>query len=296
MTLNTDQIQLRDPFVLVQEEEKCYYLFGSTDANIWKGEATGFDCYRSEDLNRWEGPIAAFRPTPDFWSPTNYWAPEVHSFRGRYYMFATFGHDNPEVRRGTAILVADTPEGPYIPHSDGPVTPREWECLDGTLHVDRSGAPWMVFCHEWVQATDGKVCAVRLSEDLSRAAGPPVELFTASSAPWVDPVQSAKHGTGYVTDGPFAYRAQNGTLLMLWASFRNGRYAQGVARSTTGSITGPWEQNSEPLYEADGGHGMIFRDLNSTLWLTLHTPNDTPNERAVFIELGEKAGTLQVKN
>ncbi len=296
MTLNTDQIQLRDPFVLVQRSEQQYYLFGSTDKDIWKGQATGFDCYRSADLENWEGPIEAFRPAPDFWSTTNYWAPEVHEHQGRFYMFATFGHADPQVRRGTAVLVSESPEGPYAPHSAGPVTPRDWECLDGTLYVDAAGIPWMVFCHEWVQISDGTVCAVRLSEDLSTSVGEPVELFSASSAPWVDPVHSQKHGTGYVTDGPFMHRTKTGDLLMLWASFRNGRYAQGVARSVTGEITGPWEQHSEPLFEADGGHGMIFRALDGELYLTLHTPNKTPQERAVFISLEESAGTLQVRS
>ncbi|GAA1807251.1 glycoside hydrolase family 43 protein [Nesterenkonia flava] len=294
--MKTSEIQLRDPFVLPRPQEGengTYYLFGSTDKDIWKGTATGFDCYRGTDLKNWEGPIEAFRPGPDFWSTTNYWAPEVHEYQGRFYLFATFGHEDPAVRRGTQILSADTPEGPFTPHSDGPLTPRDWECLDGTLHVDADGTPWMVFCHEWVQISDGTVCAVQLSRDLKTAVGEPIELFAASSAPWVDAVHSAKHGTGYVTDGPFMHHTQRGELLMLWASFRGGRYAQGVARSATGEITGPWEQQPEPLYEADGGHGMIFRALDGTLYLTLHTPNDTPNERAIFIELQEIEGGLR---
>lgn len=290
--MKTAEIQLRDPFVLPRPETGEYWLFGSTDKDIWKGRATGFDCYRSTDLAHWEGPVPAFRPPADFWSHTNYWAPEVHQYGDRFYMFATFGSQ--ERTRGTQILVADRPEGPYAPHSEGPVTPRDWECLDGTLHVDAQGDPWMVFCHEWVQISDGTVCAVPLTRDLRAAAGDPVELFAASSAPWVDPVHSGRHGTGYVTDGPFLHRTVEGGLLMLWASFRNGRYAQGVARSASGTISGPWEQQPEPLYEADGGHGMIFRALDGTLRLTLHTPNDTPNERAVFIELEEQQGALRV--
>ena len=37
------------------------------------------------------------------------------------------------------------------------VTPDGWQSLDGTLYVDRSGKPWMVFCHEWLQVGDGQM-------------------------------------------------------------------------------------------------------------------------------------------
>lgn len=292
MSLTTADIQLRDPFVLPVEEERTYYLFGSTDADIWRGPGTGFDCYRSRDLETWEGPYPAFRPAPDFWAETNFWAPEVHRYRGRYYLLATFKADG--VRRGTQVLVADAPTGPFTPHSAGPVTPRDWECLDGTLHVGPDGQPWMVFCHEWVQAGDGRVLAMPLTEDLSAAAGEPRELFRASQAPWAQQVHSERHGSGYVTDGPFLHRTAAGELLMLWASFVGGRYAQGLARSTTGDITGPWEHEPQPLYEGDGGHGMVFRRFDGDLVLTLHSPNRTPHERAQFIAVRENAGTLEV--
>ena len=291
--ITKEQIQIRDPYVLTDEKNQCYYLFGSTDKNIWTGQATGFDAYRSADLEHWEGPFPAFRPPEGFWSQTNYWAPEVHVYQGRYYMFATFKADG--VCRGTQILVSDHPLGPYMPHSEGPVTPRDWECLDGTLHVDDEGQPWMVFCHEWVQVKDGTICAIPLAQDLSRAVGEPVQLFAASSAPWVEPVNSPRHGSGYVTDGPFMYRTGGGKLIMIWSSFRGGRYAQGMAVSESGGIMGPWRQIEEPLYESDGGHGMIFRTLDGRIMLALHTPNKTPDERAIFIELEETDGELRVR-
>lgn len=273
-------------------EESAYYLYGSTDKNIWSGPATGFDCYRSTDLVTWEGPVAAFRPGPDFWSDTNYWAPEVHRYHGRFYMFATFTAEG--ARRGTQILVADSPTGPFVPHSDGPVTPREWECLDGTLHVDDLERPWIVFSHEWVQVGDGTVCAMRLTDDLTAAGGPPVELFAASSAPWAEQFHSERHGPGFVTDGPFLHRTADHELVMLWSSWKDGRYSQGLARSTSGYVEGPWQHEPEPLYANDGGHGMIFRTFDDRLFLTLHSPNATPDERAVFIPVEESAGTLRV--
>ena len=286
-------IQIRDPYLLTVPDEGAYYLFGSTDADIWRPPATGFDCYRSTDLASWEGPVAAFRPPVGFWSDRNYWAPEVHPYQGRWFMFATFKAEG--VCRGTQILVATRPEGPYEPWSDGPVTPRDWECLDGTLHVDADGDPWLVFCHEWEQVLDGEVVAQRLSRDLREPLGEPQTLFAASSAAWVRPLRHPRipaDAKAYVTDGPFLHRLASGALIMLWSSFGDQGYAMGIARSTSGHVTGPWVQEAEPLWGADGGHGMIARLLDGELLLTLHQPNDTPNERTVLRRLVETDETV----
>ena len=208
--LSTSEIQIRDPFVLPEPQDGFYYLFGTTDKNCWKGAGEGFDCYRSQDLSQWEGPIPAFRPPPSFWETQNYWAPEVHRFNDRYYMFASFKADRRY--RGTQILTATAAAGPYVPLTDGPVTPADWEGLDGTLHVDSAGNPWIVFCQEWVQVHNGAIYAMQLSPDLKQPVGRPVFLFNASEAPWVRRMGWAGAGQSrfptYVTDGPFLFRNQ----------------------------------------------------------------------------------------
>lgn len=219
----------------------------------------------------------------DFWSNTQFWAPECHVWQGQYYLFATFARDKRQ--RGTQILVADRPEGPYAPHSDGPVTPRAWECLDGTLFVDEAGAPWMVFCHEWVQVGDGEMCAIPLSDDLRRAAGAPTLLFHASDAAWSRPFASHGRAENHVTDGPFLHRAADGQLVMLWSTMGEAGYAMGYAVSESGTILGPWRQSPAPLFGKDGGHGMLFRDFDGRLLMTLHTPNETPHERPTWVEV-----------
>lgn len=280
-------IHLRDPFVLPDADAGVYYLYGSTDSNIWSGPGTGFNAYRSSDLERWEGPFQVFSPEAEFWGKENFWAPEVHRAGGRFFMFATF---RGSVGRGTAILAGESPLGPFHPHSDGPVTPAEWDALDGTLFLDADDRPWLVFCHEWLQCGDGKVCARRLSEDLRSGIGVSEVLFTASQAPWAVPTKSG----GYVADGPFLYRPKNGSLLMLWSSFGAFGYAQGVAEAVSGDILGPWKHRDPPLWEADGGHGMLFRSTRGTLKLILHHPNQTPYERALAFDLSEP-GDLRLK-
>jgi hypothetical protein len=284
--LRSEDIQIRDPFVVPLETDRRYVMYGTTDPDCWEGRAAGFNAYTSVDLRHWDGPYTVFRASPGFWADRNFWAPEVHRHRDGWFMFATFKAES--VCRGTQVLFAERPLGVFAPHSEGPVTPGDWECLDGTLWVE-DGRPWIVFCHEWMQIGDGTICATPLSDDLRAPREEPRLLFAASEPSWVCPYDK----THYVTDGPFLHRCADGTLLMLWSSFTDGGYSQGVARSPNGTIVGPWVHDHSPLFTDDGGHGMVFRTFDGELLLTLHTPNKTPHERPRFFRVSEQEGRLR---
>lgn len=286
-------IRMRDPFVL--SDGDGYFLYGTTDPDPWAGPGTGFDVYRSADLEHWDGPLPAFRPPAGFWGETQFWAPEVYRFGDRYAMLATFAGSG--ARRGTQVLVADAAVGPFRPWSVGAVTPPDWECLDGTLHVDDRGDPWIVFCHEWVQLGDGAIAAQRLSADLSAAVGAPLVLFHASEAPWARPLApdpEVRRDAAFVTDGPFLWRSSSGSLMLLWSSFGEEGYAMGIARSVSGEITGPWRHDPEPLWPHDGGHGMVLDAQDGRRFLVFHRPNRSPLERPVMLPLREIDGAFAV--
>ena len=284
--MKRNEINIRDPFVLLHDG--VYYLYGTRGPTCW-GPAAGFDVYTGTDLENWSDPVPCFENDGTFWADRNYWAPEVHPWQGAFWMFASFKSD--QRRRGTAILRADTPAGPFIPWSDGPVTPADWECLDGTFYADREGHPWIVFCHEWVQVGDGEILAMPLTEDLRAAAGEPRLLFRASEAKWATPVEHSSGITGYVTDGPFMWRDGEGGLLCLWSSLSKTGYTQGLAYSDNGEITGTFRQ-LPPLFTRDGGHGMLFRDMDGEVRLALHCPNKHLLERPVFLSVSGRKTKL----
>lgn len=291
--IKREDIQIRDPYILVHDG--FYYLYGTTDKNCWSDSGTGFDSYRSKDLENWEGPFEAFRPDEEFWGDRNFWAPEVYYYKGKFYMFASF--KSATAHRGTQVLVSDTPDGEFRIHSKNPVTPDDWECLDGTLYVE-DGEPWMVFCREWTEVVDGEMYAVRLSDDLSEAIGEPKILFFASQAPWsVGSVNTyfGREKCVYVTDGPSMYRNENGELFMFWSSGCKKGYAIGLAKSDNGKITGNWSHLDELLFEENGGHGMTFTALDGKKYVTLHSPNNTPMERPCFFEIEENNGVPSLK-
>ena len=275
--ISSSEIRVRDPYIVPVKETGKYYLFGTTDTDPWN-EGEGFLVYESEDLENWSEPRWAFLPPEGFWANQNFWAPEVHFFNGYWYIFASFKAEG--VCRGTQILRSESVTGPYVPISEGPVTPRRWECLDGTLHVDEKGKPWMVFCHEWVQVHDGEICCIPLSDDLTHAIGDPTLLFRASEAPWVVPLWNSMDN--FVTDGPFLYRSSNGALRMLWSSFSTEDYTISYAESQSGTIFGPWIQHETGVV-VNGGHGMVFDTFDGRTLLSIHSPNGSPMERMKLI-------------
>jgi len=252
-------------------------MYGTRGSEAWNTKCTGLDVFVSSDLENWDGPHVAFRPPIDFWADKDFWAPEVHEYNGSFYMFVSFKSEN--ACRGTQILIADTPMGPFRIHSDGLVTPRDWDCLDGTLYIDKNHNPYMVFCHEWTQIRDGAMYAVPLSTDLSRAVGEPVLLFKASEPKWA----TGTNGN-YITDGPFLICSNEDMLSMLWSSIADGAYVQAVAYSESGEITGPWKHRETPIFDNDGGHGMIFTTIEGESKLIFHSPNKTSLERPKILD------------
>ena len=262
--MKLNEINIRDPFILVDDGK--YYIYGTAG---W-GMKGCFPVYESLDLEDWDGPFTAFKPTENFWADRDFWAPEVHKYNGAYYMFASFKSNSR--KRGTQILKAESPKGPFLPISDGPVTPEDWSSLDGTLYIE-DGVPYIIFCHEWAQTIDGTVEALRLSDDLTHPVGEPFTLWKGSDASW-----SCQLGerNGYVTDGPFVIK-RNGELGIIWSSFTKNpdiNYVQAVSFSDNGKIGGKWRVSDNLIFSKDGGHGMVFRDLEGKEKIVLHRPNN----------------------
>ena len=288
--LHIRDIRQSDPFILADEASHMYYTYAARfNPEQFPGQKKkgAFYALASRDLIHWSEPQLVFEKG-DFWADLDYWAPECHIWKGRYYLISTFRAEG--TYRGCQCLVADSPLGPFKPVKNHLVTPPGWQCLDGTLYVDKAGKPWLVFCHEWLQVCDGQIAAVPLSEDLGEAVGDPIILFRGSEAPW------RKKDTIFVTDGCFPYRCADGTLLMLWSSFSDRGYTTGYARSLSGEIYGPWIQEELPIYSLDGAHSMLFRTFEGQLMMSLHSPNIHQHKRILLFEMEENAGKLQIIN
>lgn len=292
--VHLSEIHMRDVCILPDPGSQTYYMIGPG----WNSVRA----YTSRDLKMWQGPKTIFRTPEDIWGDIrviNIWAPEMHRYKDRYYLFLTFDTRNrfpeqwrdwlPRVTRGSQILGSDQPTGPFTPFTNHSTLPTDMMTLDGTLWVE-GGTPYMIFCHEWVQIKDGTVEYVQLKDDLSETAGEPKRLFHGSDAKWSR--KSDQYGC-HVTDGPYLYTSESGKLFMIWTSGGYTGYTTGIAISDSGKLAGPWRQQDEPIYAKDGGHGMLFTTFEGTLMMVLHSPNNRDAQPHMF-EMQDTGKTLKV--
>jgi len=278
ITTTLDSMSMSDPFIFPDTNTKTYYLTSS-----------GGNIYKSKDLKTWTGPYGAFDVTGTWMEGLNFVAAaEIHEVNGKYYYAATWT-DRKELvdvvprrynvyRNQTQILVSDKPEGPYKHFNPDPnydYLYHNWDVIDGTIWYE-DGIPYFVFVHEWTQVVDGTMEYVKLSPDLSERISEPVCLFRASEASWAlemvgnDEMTFGMKLPGWVTDGPQLFRTQTGKLGMLWSSWGEGRYLQGVAYSESGTIDGPWIQEEKPFVRNNSGHGMMFTTFEGKRLLAIH--------------------------
>ena len=289
--------RIRDPFVLA--DGGTYYLY---ESKPWDG-GRGVFVRTSADLERWTEKRQVMR-VADNVPVRKVWAPEVHRFNGVYYLFVTLtlekgaypietivaGHEDMVEPRGVWVYRAEKPTGPFTPVKNGPVPPQGWMTLDGTLWVE-DGVPYMVFCHEWCQMKDGRMCYAPLAADFASFTAVPKEMFKASDA---------MPGAGFITDGPYLHRSQKtGALHMIWSNTvkrsdgKDPDYCVFVRTASGGRLAGPWSKDGM-LFSANGGHGMIFKTFDGRLMLTLHQPNRTPDERMALFEVEDSGETLRL--
>lgn len=297
-TIQLKDIRMRDVCVLADKVTQTYSMVGPGRFD----RRAQVRVYTSKDLITWNGPRPIYTVTDDLWGDirvVGIWAPELHRYNGKYYLFLTFDTRNrfaeqwrnwlPRVTRGSQVLASDSPMGPYKPFANHSTLPTDMMTLDGTLWVE-DGVPYMVFCHEWVQIKNGTVETIRLKDDLSETVGDPVRLFDGSDAKWGR--KSDQYGCN-VTDGPFLHKSQSGKLFMIWSSYSVTGYTVGIAISDSGKLAGPWRQQDEPIFTEDGGHGMLFTTFDGQLMMALHAPNNRQARPRLF-EMEDTGQTLRI--
>ncbi len=274
---NIKDLSMSDPFIYPDPETKTYWL-----------TSTGGSLYKSKDLQEWEGPYNVIDLSGTWMQGNFVAAAEIHKFNGKYYYAGTWNNHGVCIEQvprrynvplnQTQLLVSDKIDGPYkplVPDSTFCLGPTDWDIIDGTLY-EENDTVYMVFVHEWTQLIDGTMDYMPLTKDLKYRTANPTTMFRASEAPWSKEMNSIGEATfgmkmpGWVTDGPEMFRTQTGVLGMLWSSWGENRYAQGIAYSTSGSIKGPWIQEEKAFKGDNSGHGMLFRTFEGQLLYIVH--------------------------
>lgn len=263
--LSLDDIWIRDPCIMFHDG--TYYITGTTSPD-------GFLGYSSTDLVSWT--LHGFiyeRNVSNQWAQQLFWAPEFVEKDGTFYLF--FTANSSTRKRATGVAVASHPMGPYVDLGTDPLTPSEWQCLDGHVFRDPAGSgdrEYLIFVHEWLDTGTGEMWIQEISPDYTTLVGEKTMLFRGGDASW----------SNDVVDGPSMIHHEE-RYFLFWSSFRGG-YNAGYAESA--SLLGPYVQSPRPVITGDGGHTTWFRrDGTGDLLVTYHRPNGGGLERARVQEL-----------
>lgn len=216
----------------------------------------------SSDLIRWTTVGAVF-PTRPAWAATDFWAPEISSYRGRYHVFYTAR------KRGGPLCVAsasaDLPGGPYV--DNGPLVCQDAGSIDAFPVVDEHGKRYLI----WKEDGNSRelptpLWAQPLSDDGKRLLETPREILRNDVA-W----------EGAVVEGPFILRRNDWFYLFYSGAGCCGvrcNYALGVARSK--KLLGPWEKHpANPILAGNDdwkcpGHGSLVETPDGRVFLLYH--------------------------
>ena len=91
--LTLKDINIRDPFILPLEKEGVYYMYATSSVTENGKTYGGMVAYKSKDLKNWSEPIRVFDVPRDNFLTGVVWAPEVHYYQGKYYLFATLNSE-----------------------------------------------------------------------------------------------------------------------------------------------------------------------------------------------------------
>ncbi|MGF1449176.1 MAG: glycoside hydrolase family 43 protein [Opitutales bacterium] len=242
------EIRMGDPFV--KRYGARYYLTGTTQSG-------GFQYWTSPDLVNWTHGGKLFEFDDARWGERSFWAPELFSHRGKYYLAysAAVGPRGQGPGFRMCLAVSATPEGPYR-DLHAPWCDLEVPVIDAHVFFDTDQTPYLYFTEVGIRrGAQTKLLAVTyvvpLKEDLSGPAGEPVECVRADQ-PWEMPPQGRSH----CNEGAFVFE-HFGTYYLTYSANHYAEPFYGIGYATAPSPLGPWTKSPDnPLVSADLEKGV----------------------------------------
>ena len=275
--MNRKNIQIRDPFIYREDGE--YYMLGTTGPDPG-GKGSDLSLYVSRDLSEFEF-VKRLADPRLFEGYKQLWAPELHYYRGRYYLILSVYRE--DKGRGSIILTSDQLDKDFVFLTGEYITPANWTCLDATLFV-YGDEPYLCFSNEWIDAVggdgDGSLFLAKLSPDLKYIEGKPIKIVSGKECGLATALPMAG-GEGWVAEGPYLI-TEGKKIYLYWSTFTEKGYC--VIRNVADSIFGEYKFDRY-IYLNDGGHSMVFTDNDNHRKLLFHQPNKTPLERAFILDL-----------
>lgn len=211
-----------DPYIL--KVGKNYYLYATTDAGY------GYRVSTSTDLVNWSS-LGYCAVKGDIIGDGNFWAPEVYSYNGRYYMlYSTDEH--------LALAVADAPTGPFKKTSDSYLIADN--CIDGDIFFDEDGEIYLYMAY-WADSGE-EVWGCKMTSDLTVIPETLTQLTTCNDDEGgvnEGPYMLKYNGKYYLTYSVNGYTDKNYAVRLAVSDSPLGSYtARGTILEKSGPIVG----------------------------------------------------------
>lgn len=264
-------IFLADPTVF--KDKGNYYLYGTSSSQ-------GFLVYESADLKTWREPKDSTRHLAlkrgEAFGSSGFWAPQVFTFKGGYYMAYTANEQ-------IAIAKASSPIGPFKQDTLVALSGTGKQ-IDPFVFFDENGK---IYLYHVKLQKGNRIFVTEMKPDLSDVIPGTEKECIASTEGWENTAASEWP----VAEGPTVLKHKNTYYLIYSANdFRNKDYAVGYA--TSNSPTGPWKKytgnpiiSRQTLGHNGPGHGDVFIDKKGQLHYVIHTHNsiDRVSPRATAV-------------
>lgn len=257
-----------DPFMLKISDNE-YYMYCTSAAD-------GFYCWRSEDMVHWADQKMCYTREQNSWGYDCFWAPEVVSYNGKYYMYYTaksfFG------RLYIGLAISDTPDGPFVDYRNRPLFDFGYAVIDANVLIDDDGSKYLYFSRDCSEnVIDGintsQSYGIKLSDDMMSVEGEPVLLITPEQD-W-----ETVSGSYMWNEGPEVYKHGDTYYLSYSANYyASSDYSVGYA--TSKSPLGPYVKAEEnPILSSTGlkdvsgpgHHSFVPSPDGSELWIAYHS-------------------------
>jgi GH43 family beta-xylosidase len=274
-----------DPFVLHTPDGE-YYCYATSAPD-------GFKAWTSSDLVHWTEIGYVYQRRQDSWGESDFWAPEVVLYKGKYFMhYSARWGKNQSLRIGVAT--ADAPNGPFVDVFNQPMFDFGYAAIDGHVLLDEDGRSYFYYSRDCSEnIVDGRheshLYVAELNDDLVSFKGTPL-LIARPEQEW----ETRFDAEWRWNEGPFVVKHQGRYYLMYSANFYASRnYSVGYAVSE--NPTGPFVKAAQnpvlfsPNAAISGpGHNSVTTSLDGKeLFIVYHIhtdPEHPSGDRQVSID------------
>jgi beta-xylosidase len=275
-----------DPFVLTYDG--VYYMYCTSETLLKKG----FYVWTSKDLVNWEKQgLALSNRTPGVLGINRFWAPEVVSYKGKFYM--TYSAADTDNILKLSLAVSDNPLGPFKNYKS-PWYDHKLNHIDATIFIDDNGKLYTYFLRDCSTnfingRSTSQLFVAQLSKDLKSFVSEPKLVITP------DKELEDLNQTRLWNEGPFVLK-HKGTYYMTYSANGYNTKEYCVAYATANNPIGPWIKAKEnPILKANmaigvsgpGHNSFAYSPNGKELFMIYHAhtfPDKPSGNRAVYID------------